>query len=105
VLTAFSSTLLGTMVINGFNNDVSFESQFREVLVNISLTVPETIAFTWLNWIILRFTTTIPLSYLLQVNSFGFGALGLKFCSRLVAGGGAGGPTNLRIYIGACTGL
>ena len=51
VLTAFSSTLLTTMVIDAFNEDLAFGSEFRSVLGQISETIPSTISVTWLNWI------------------------------------------------------
>ena len=42
---------------------------------------------------------TLPLQYLLQVNSFIFDCLGIKCCTRCVQGGGPGGPIPYRIYI------
>lgn len=42
---------------------------------------------------------TLPLQYLLQVNSFLFGFIGWKCCARCVMGGGPGGPIPYRIYI------
>jgi len=103
VLTAFSSTLLTTMVIDAFNEDLAFGSEFRSVLGQISETIPSTISVTWLNWIIFRFTITLPLNYLLQINSFIFTGLGWKCCARMMMGGGPGGPTPYRIYVGKCS--
>ena len=42
---------------------------------------------------------TLPLQYLLQMNSFLFGCIGWKCCARCVMGGGPGGPIPYRIYI------
>ena len=42
---------------------------------------------------------TLPLQYLLQINSFIFGCLGMKCCARCVMGGGPGGPIPYRIYV------
>lgn len=42
---------------------------------------------------------TLPLQYLLQVNTFLFGCIGWKCCARCVMGGGPGGPIPYRVYI------
>ena len=42
---------------------------------------------------------TLPLHYLLGVNSFAFGCIGWKCCARCVIGGGPGGPIPYRIYV------
>ena len=42
---------------------------------------------------------TLPLQYLLQVNTFLFGCLGWKCCARCAMGGGPGGPIPYRIYV------
>ena len=41
----------------------------------------------------------LPMQYMLQFNTFLFAALGWKCCSRMVRGGGPGGPVPYRIYI------
>lgn len=54
VLTAFSGSLLGNMILYGFNDGLRFGSEFTSVVRAIALTIPKTISATWLNWIIFR---------------------------------------------------
>lgn len=42
---------------------------------------------------------TLPLQYLLQVNTFIFKFIGWKCCARCTIGGGPGGPIPYRIYV------
>ena len=46
-----------------------------------------------------RLTTTFPIFYLFQFNTFLFSCLGFKCCARLLRGGGPGGPLPYRIYV------
>jgi len=61
VFTAFTANLLANMTLNAINNGLVIGSQFRDVIITVANQVP-TSAFTWLNWIILRFTITLPVS-------------------------------------------
>lgn len=99
VLTAFSGQLLANMFLEGLNDGLKLGSEFRSVLRAIAETVPSTISASWLNWIIFRLLIILPLNYLLQVNTFLFSMFGMKCCSRLVRGGGPGGPLPYRIYV------
>lgn len=99
VLTAFTGQLLANMALNGFNDGLAIGSEFRSVVRSVAVTVPSTVSVNWLNWIIFRMLATLPVSYLLQVNTFLFYAFGFKCCSRLVRGGGPGGPIPYRIFV------
>jgi len=99
LVTAFAFTYLAETAINIKHNSGDVEENIERLLRNISAQTPLTTAATWLNWIIVRTTMTLPLQYLLQINSFGFDILGWKCCARCVMGGGPGGPTPYRIYI------
>jgi hypothetical protein len=98
VLTAFTGQLLVNMVIDAFREGQIAE-EFTEVLRQIAITIPSTLSATWLNWIIFRVTLTLPLNYLLNINTFIFSILGWRCCSRVVRGGGPGGATPYRIYV------
>jgi hypothetical protein len=99
VLTAFSGQLLANMFLEGLNSGLKLGSEFRSVLRDIGETIPSTISADWLNWIIFRLLIILPLNYLLQVNTYLFSMFGMKCCSRLVRGGGPGGPFPYRIYV------
>lgn len=96
VITAFSGQLLATMGLKGLDSglasgsdgeaEFTFESEFQKILREIADSIPSRISVSWLNWIIFRFTVTLPMNYLLQINSFVLSALGLNCCSRLVRG-------------------
>jgi hypothetical protein len=100
VVTAFTGNSLATMVINGFSAG-NLQFNVQEVLAQVASAIPTQISAQWLNWIIVRIGVTLPLHYMLQLNSFLFSCLGWKCCSRLVRGGGAGGPVPYRIYVDA----
>jgi len=101
LFTAFAGTAVGTMMVEYFSaeqrslNNLSVQSVFFEVAGSL----PSTVAANWINWIIIRSTCTLPLQYMLQVNTFIFQSLGWKCCRRCVMGGGPGGHTPYRIYI------
>lgn len=122
VVTAFSSNLLVSMTLNALNNNLEFGSEFRKILRSIAQTIPGGLSSLWLNWvrsgqvtqqsmthtltatqlvpqIIFRFTITIPLNYILNINVFLFKLIGMECCARLSIGGGPGGPTPYRIYV------
>lgn len=99
MLTAFSGALLASMTIQAINNGLSFGSELTSVLRTIAATIPTTVAAAWLNWIIFRFTITLPLNYLLFANAFIFKFIGWNCCSRMMIGGGPGGPAPYRIYV------
>ena len=58
-----------------------------QVLREAAAIIPTQIAATWINWIIVRFTNTLPLFYLFQVNTFLFTILRVPCCARLMQGG------------------
>ena len=99
ITTAFSGQLLATMGLKAFNEGLSIESELQLILRQIAGSIPTTVAVSWLNWIIFRCTITLPLNYLLQMNTFIFHYLGMKCCARLVRGGGPGASVPYRIYI------
>lgn len=99
VLTAFSGPLLANMGLKAINEGLTVASDFQSILREIAKTIPSSVSVSWLNWIIFRITVVLPLNYLLQANTFIFRALGLRCCSRLVRGGGPGGPVPYRIYV------
>lgn len=98
VCTAFTGSSLMTMVLNAINEG-QVANSVTEVLIEIAGTIPTQVSSTWINWIIVRTTMTLPLQYMLQVNTFLFGCIGWKCCARCVVGGGPGGPIPYRIYI------
>ncbi|GKY91495.1 hypothetical protein MPSEU_000121700 [Mayamaea pseudoterrestris] len=98
VVTAFTGQLLANMVIDGFKEG-SIGTEFAAVLRQVATTIPSTLSATWLNWIIFRVTLTLPMNYLLNVNTFAFACLGWNCCSRMVRGGGPGGPLPYRLYV------
>jgi hypothetical protein len=87
-----------TMVLNAINEG-QVANSVTEVLIEIAGTIPTQVSSTWINWIIVRTTMTLPLQYMLQVNTFLFRCIGWKCCARCVVGGGPGGPIPYRIYI------
>jgi Calcium-dependent channel, 7TM region, putative phosphate/Late exocytosis, associated with Golgi transport len=99
VVTAFSGQLLATMGLKAINEGISLDSELQSILRQIAGSIPTTVAVSWLNWIIFRFTITLPLNYLLQINTFIFHFLGMSCCARLVRGGGPGASVPYRIYI------
>jgi len=99
VFTAFSGQILAEMTLSIFVDGQDVQSNVQDVLRRVASTVPSTVAVNWLNWIILRVFVTLPYQYMLQLNSFLFHWLGLKCCSRVVRGGGPGGPVPYRIYV------
>ena len=87
-----------TTVLNAFNEG-QVATTVTQVLIEIAGTIPTQVSSTWINWIIVRTTMTLPLQYMLQVNTFIFKWIGWKCCARCVVGGGPGGPIPYRIYI------
>lgn len=102
VVSVFSGTLIANMVIGGFSQGLQ-EGDLKSVLLGIAQTIPSTQAAVWLNTIVLRTTYTWTAQYLLQMNAFLFAFLGLKCCTRLSLGGGAGPPTPYRLYVDSST--
>ena len=98
VCTAFTGSSLMTMVLNAINEG-QVANSVTEVLIEIAGTIPTQVSSTWINWIIVRTTMTLPLQYMLQVNTFLFRCIGWKCCARCVVGGGPGGPIPYRIFI------
>lgn len=86
-ISAFSTTLVSNMFLNGLNNG-RLGGEFREVIREIARTIPSVLAVTWLNWIIFRFTILLPVNYLLNLPAFAFSAINFKCCARVVMGGG-----------------
>lgn len=98
LVTAFVFTGLADAAIEIWNNS-NLEQTFDTLIDNIAAQTPLTTAATWLNWIIVRTTMTLPLQYLLGINTFAFEYIGWNCCSRCVIGGGPGGPIPYRIYV------
>ena len=98
VVTAFTGQLLANMVINAIKEG-SLGVEIAAVLRQVATTIPSTLSAAWINWILLRVTANVPLNYLLNINTFAFSWLGWNCCSRMVRGGGPGGPTPYRLYI------
>jgi hypothetical protein len=61
--------------------------EMKEVLVTVANSIPTQQAPVWLNWIIVRFTYTLPFMYLFQANTFGFSIIRWAWCGRLMRGG------------------
>lgn len=78
---------------------INIGTQAQQVLASIAAAIPTQISAQWLNWIIVRTLITLPLHYLLQVNTFIFSCLHWHCCSRMVRGGGPGGPVPYRVFI------
>ena len=97
LITAFSGQILAEVVWKAFTEDYAIDREVRSILRSIA--IPSEVASNWLNWIIFRQLAVLPFQYMLQVNSFIFAAVGLKCCSRVVRGGGPGGPAPYRIYV------
>jgi len=87
LLTAFTGTSLTSMVINGLVSGFNLGQQAQVVLLNVAAVIPTQVSATWLSWIIVRFTITLPLYYLFQINTFLFSILGMKCCARMMQGG------------------
>jgi len=83
IVTAFSGQLLANMGIAAFIEGKDLPAEFRTVMRQVALTIPSTISASWLNWIIFRFTITLPLNYLLQFNTYMFSALGFRCLARV----------------------
>ena len=98
LVTAFVLTAFADAAIQIWNSS-ELEDTVQTMLKNIAANTPLGVSGIWLNWIIVRTTMTLPLQYLITINSFAFDCLGWKCCSRCVMGGGPGGPIPYRIYI------
>jgi hypothetical protein len=102
LVTAFAGQSLVSMVINGYLSSAALGNQAQVVVMDVAKTIPTSQSIVWLNWIIIRIGFTLPVNYLFQFNTFLFKAIpGIRCCSRLVAGGGAGGPLPYRLYVDA----
>mmetsp|Transcript_24476 Transcript_24476/g.59936 ORF Transcript_24476/g.59936 Transcript_24476/m.59936 type:complete len:1293 (+) Transcript_24476:346-4224(+) len=100
LFTAFAGPMLAYWVLGAiYYKDDSLQGGLRKMLLAIAGTTPTTIAATWINWIIYRFTIILPINFLLQFNTFMFACLGCNCCSRLTIGGGPGGPTPYRLFV------
>lgn len=100
LFTAFAGQSLVTMTINGYISTSALGNQASVVVMDVAKTIPAGQSVIWMNWIIIRIGFTLPVNYLLQFNTFLFKNLpGFRCCSRLVAGGGAGGPLPYRLYV------
>ena len=102
VVTAIWGNSLSTIVLNAFkegDGGKNIQQDAIDIIRQIADTIPTQISATWINWIIVRTLIVMPLHYLLQMNAFMFRMIGWKCCSRVVRGGGPGGPTPYRLYI------
>lgn len=98
LVTAFVLTALTDAALAIWNS-TKLEDTLQVMLKNIAASTPLGVSAIWLNWIIVRATMTLPLQYLITINSFVFDCIGWKCCARCVMGGGPGGPIPYRIYI------
>jgi len=103
MLAAFSGTSLAQMGIAVFFDEGQLGREIKDVLVAVANSIPTHQAPVWVNWLIVRFTYTLPVMYLLQATTFTFRFLGWRWCGRLMRGGGPGGPPPYRIYVDAGT--
>jgi len=100
LFTAFAGPMLAYWILGAiYYRDDTLQGGLRKMLLAIAGTTPTTIAATWINWIIYRFTIILPINFLLQFNTFMFAFLGCNCCSRLTIGGGPGGPTPYRLFV------
>jgi Calcium-dependent channel, 7TM region, putative phosphate len=90
--TAFTGTSLATIIIEGVYYNFNVAEEARDVLRLVASTIPTTVGSTWLNWLIIRYSVTLPTNYLLQFPTLAWRAIHFKCCSRMTAGGGPGGP-------------
>ena len=98
LVTAFVLTAFADAAIQIWNSS-ELEETVHTMLKNIAANTPLGVSGVWLNWIIVRTTMTLPLQYLITMNSFMFECIGWKCCARCVMGGGPGGAIPYRIYI------
>lgn len=99
LVTAFTGSSMATMITSGLYSGLNLGDSAQEVLRQVAMTIPTQVSATWLNWIIVRFTSTIPVMYLFQSNTFLFKLMGWDCCARCTRGGGPGGPLPFRIYV------
>jgi len=99
LITAFCGTSIGGMVLIALNEGRVPDNTIGSIIEETAASLATQVSANWLNWIIFRTFLSLPLMYMLQVNSFIFGWLGFKCCRRCVMGGGPGGPIPYRIYI------
>jgi hypothetical protein len=98
LITAFSASYIVSMITSALSSG-DFQKSTQELLTQIANTLPTNTSFFWLNWLILRFSMTLPSSYLMQVNTFIFHSLGWKCCVRMASGGMNGTVVPYRIYV------
>lgn len=100
VLTAFAGPMLAYWILGAlYYKDETLQGGLRKMLLAIAGTTPTTIAATWINWIIYRFTIILPINFLLQFNTHMFSFFGCNCCARITIGGGPGGPTPYRMFV------
>jgi hypothetical protein len=63
-VSAFSGTLLQSMVLNGFNDGITIGIELQDVLRTIAGTIPSEISPLWINWIIVKTSVTAPTMYM-----------------------------------------
>eukprot|EP00529_Nitzschia_sp_RCC80_P006547 CAMPEP_0113523150 /NCGR_PEP_ID=MMETSP0014_2-20120614/45558_1 /TAXON_ID=2857 /ORGANISM="Nitzschia sp." /LENGTH=1639 /DNA_ID=CAMNT_0000421233 /DNA_START=235 /DNA_END=5154 /DNA_ORIENTATION=- /assembly_acc=CAM_ASM_000159 len=97
--TAFTGTSLATVIIEGVYYNFNVAEEARDVLRQVASTIPTTVGSTWLNWLIIRYSVTMPTNYLLQFPTLAWRTIQFKCCARMTAGGGPGGPVPYRIYV------
>lgn len=90
LITAFSlGSTISTIILNAINqrrllNRLLDNQILTGILAQIAQTLPTQVSATWLNWIIFRTLMTLPMQYMLQINTFLFECLGWKCCRRYV---------------------
>lgn len=98
VFTAFSSQIITDVAFKVLKT-FEFGIEVKDLIRRVSSTIPSRVAVSWLSWILVRIFVTLPYQYMLQLNSFLFSMLRMECCSRMVRGGGPGGPIPYRIYV------
>ena len=82
MLTAFTGTALTQMVSEIFLNDAGVGEEIRAVLTEVANSIPTQQAPVWMNWLIVRYSYTLPFLFMFQANTFGFGLIRWPWCAR-----------------------
>lgn len=86
LVTAFTGTALANLFFTWINAERTAEESIRATLNAVAASIPNTLAPTFLNWIIMRYSFTWPGGYLFQMNAFITRALNMKWCNRIMRG-------------------
>jgi len=97
-ITAFASPYIASSILTAYTSG-NYQDSTEQLLTDIANTLPTQTSFFWLNWLLIRFSMTLPSSYMLQINTFLFYLLGLKCCTRMMSGGMNGPVVPYRVYV------